>query len=310
MSTAFILESSIAPPSSEQPVAVNEPAAADQAAKRRAGRFWEIDALRGVAIFTMIVYHTMWDLWYWGVFPNVVLVAGLLVLLAALHLRHLPDLVGVSLTISYRRMRARATPGERLFPHFFWRGLRIFGLGMIITVAVLFAGVGYVDFGILHLIGISIILAYPLLRFKWLNLGLWIVFSLVGKGVEWIHVDTRWLTPIGITPQPYPAVDFFPLFPWFGVVLLGRLPGEPALRRQQAPVPPAGLGRFLPVQRPGIHGPPFARHLHDPPTDHPAGALPAGDREDLEYRSATQRCTEAAQRFTESLHFDFLCEAL
>jgi uncharacterized membrane protein len=36
-------------------------------------RFWEIDAWRGVAIITMIVYHLMWDLWYWRVLPDVVL---------------------------------------------------------------------------------------------------------------------------------------------------------------------------------------------------------------------------------------------
>ena len=121
MSTAFILESSIAPPSSEPPVAVNGPAAADQAAKRRAGRFWEIDALRGVAILTMIVYHTMWDLWYWGVFPNVVLWQGFWFYWQRFTCGTFLTLVGVSLTISYRRMRARAKPEERIFPHFFWR---------------------------------------------------------------------------------------------------------------------------------------------------------------------------------------------
>ncbi|MCA9869819.1 MAG: DUF1624 domain-containing protein, partial [Anaerolineae bacterium] len=28
----------------------------------RAGRLWEIDALRGIAIIMMVVYHLLWDL--------------------------------------------------------------------------------------------------------------------------------------------------------------------------------------------------------------------------------------------------------
>ena len=34
-------------------------------------------------------------------------------------------------------------------------------------------------------------------------------------------LDGRWLAPFGITPTRYPAVDHFPLIPWFGVALLG-----------------------------------------------------------------------------------------
>ena len=145
------------------------------AAVKTGPRFWEIDAMRGVAIITMIVYHTMWDLWYWRVLPDVVLWEGFWKYWQRFTAGTFLILVGVSLTLVYRRERATPWPRcARIFPKFFWRGLKIFGLGMIITVVVTVAGVGYVDFGILHLIGISTILAYPLLRFKWLNLVLWV----------------------------------------------------------------------------------------------------------------------------------------
>ena len=36
-----------------------------------------------------------------------------------------------------------------------------------------------------------------------------------------LWIDGRLLAPLGITPTYYPAVDYFPLIPWFGVVLLG-----------------------------------------------------------------------------------------
>jgi len=203
-------------------------------------RFWEIDSLRGVAIITMIVYHLMWDLWYWGVFPNVVLWEGFWLYWQRFTCGTFLTLVGVSMTIVYRRERERRGPDANLFPKFFWRGLKVFGLGLILTVVVAVAGVGLDDFGILHLIGISTILAYPLLRYKWLNLGLWVLFSLAGKWIEQFHfdgiwyfpqvgnwmgwpiwIDGRWFAPLGITPTHYPAVDYFPIIPWFGVVLLG-----------------------------------------------------------------------------------------
>lgn len=214
---------------------------------RRAGRFWEIDALRGVAIITMIVYHLMWDLWYWQVLPNIVLWEGFWKYWQRFTCGTFLILVGVSMTIVYRRERARQRPDARLYPKFFLRGLKIFALGMLITVFVTAAGVGVVDFGILHLIGFATMVSYPLLRFKWLNLGLWVVFSLIGKELENIHSDGswyiphfgnwwgnpilidvpgRWLAPLGITPTSYPAVDYFPIFPWLGVVLLGVFLGN------------------------------------------------------------------------------------
>ena len=208
-------------------------------------RFWEIDALRGVAIITMIVYHLMWDLWYWRVLPNVVLWEGFWKYWQRFTCGTFLILVGVSMTIVYRRQRQKLGPDANLYPKFFWRGLKIFGLGMVITIVVTAAGVGYVDFGILHLIGFATMVSYPLLRYKWVNLGLWVLFSVAGKWLETVHwdgrwfipqfgnwmgaplwIDGRWLAPLGITPTRYPAVDFFPIIPWLGVVLLGVFLGN------------------------------------------------------------------------------------
>jgi uncharacterized membrane protein len=43
----------------------------------------------------------------------------------------------------------------------------------------------------------------------------------VGGTLSPIWIDGRVLAPIGVTPTYYPAIDYFPLIPWFGVVLLG-----------------------------------------------------------------------------------------
>ena len=116
------------------------------------------------------------------------------------------------------------------------------------------------DFGILHLFGLATIVVYPLLRFKWLNLGLWVLFSIIGKWLETIHwdgafnpylgtilgrpvfIDGRWLAPLGVTPTSYPAVDFFPIFPWLGVVFLGIFLGNMlyAANKRHFPLPDWG----------------------------------------------------------------------
>ena len=221
--------------------------ATNAAQPARRTRFWEIDAWRGVAIITMIVYHLMWDLQQWGVLPDVMLTEGFWKYWQRFTAGSFLLLVGVSMTLVYRRERERRGPDANLYPKFFWRGLKIFGLGMIISTVLIVinvffvAGFGYIDFGILHLIGFATMVSYPLLPFKWLNLGLWVLFSAVGKWVETLHwdgamwmtpfgaevwIDGRWLAPLGVTPIRYPAVDFFPIFPWLGVVFLGIFVGN------------------------------------------------------------------------------------
>ena len=121
----------------------------------RLSRFWEVDALRGLAIIGMIVYHLIWDLDFFGynvsvsgldVFQKVV--AGTFILL-----------VGVSLALSYARK-------ARSWDYYFKRGLMVFGWGMVITVVTKLVLEGsYVRFGVLHLIGVSIALGYFLLGF-------------------------------------------------------------------------------------------------------------------------------------------------
>lgn len=202
------------------------PRAAERVTPRQTTqRFWEVDMLRGVAIVMMIIFHLMWDLWYFRVLPDVVLWAGFWKYFQRTTAILFIVLVGVSLTISYNRAAAkRGTEG--LFLKFLIRGLRIFALGMVVTVVTAALRIGYVDFGVLHLIGFSIAVAYPFIRYRWVNLALWAAFFVAGHYVQQIYVDTRWLVWLGLTPQLYAPNDFFPVIPWFGVVLLGIFLGN------------------------------------------------------------------------------------
>jgi uncharacterized membrane protein len=95
---------------------------------------------------------------------------------------------------------------------------------MLITLVFLILDYGYVIFGILHLIGLSIILAYPFLRLRYANLLLGL--SLIAAGAYLQAKDLgvggaagMLLAPLGILPEGLLMPDYRPLLPWFGAVL-------------------------------------------------------------------------------------------
>ena len=155
-------------------------------------------------------------------------------------------LVGLSLALSFDRERRG---GRRsLFGKYARRGGRIFLYGMLITFVFLAFGYGYVIFGILQLIGVSIVLAYPFLglRFASAFVGLAVLGAGVYVGAQQIVVGGVagvLLAPFGVLPEGLFMPDYRPLLPWFGVVLLGLFFGNvayvPLRKGPPAPAPPA-----------------------------------------------------------------------
>jgi uncharacterized membrane protein len=189
-------------------------------------RFWEIDLLRGVAILMMIGYHLHYDLDYFGSY-NFNIQAGFWLYFARAIAAIFLLLVGISLTLSFSRATKTQKRDKGLYPKYLKRGLKIFSWGLVITVMTwFFLSEGFVVFGILHLIGISIILAYPVLNFRYGNLVLGIVCLALGLYLKNLTVGFPWLLWLGLMPARFYSIDYFPLLPWFGAVLIGIFLGN------------------------------------------------------------------------------------
>ena len=78
----------------------------------------------------------------------------------------------------------------------------------------------YMYFNFLQMMGLSMIICIPFLRLgKW-NLIPAVFFILLGIGLEKIK-GPAWLMVFGILPPDFVPRDYFPIFPWVGVMLLG-----------------------------------------------------------------------------------------
>lgn len=190
-------------------------------------RFWEIDFVRGIAIILMITLHLFDDLFFLKMFHyelNWNLWFFWQRITAALFLM----LVGVSLTLSRCNAEKFSFGKERgLFKKYLKRGFTIFCLGLIITlVTKIYLKEGFIIFGVLHFIGTAIILSYPFLTLRFWNLILGVIVISIGSYLRGLKFSFPWLLWAGLMPANFDSVDYFPVFPWFGLVLLGLSVGN------------------------------------------------------------------------------------
>ena len=117
-------------------------------------RFIEIDFIRGFALSLMIAFHILWDLDYYGLSPLDQQIYGFGQYVPPVFF----SLVGICLVISSQHRR----PWELIS-----RGILIFSAGMVITaVTMVVLPDKPVTFGVLHCIGISIILSTLFIRYS------------------------------------------------------------------------------------------------------------------------------------------------
>lgn len=163
-------------------------------------------------------------------------------------------IAGVSLTLSQARLQV-SSPGPGHSPRasglvkVVRRGLTLLGLGCLVTGATwMAAGEQLVIFGVLHLIGASLILAYPFLGRPRASLGVGFLVIAAAQVTSRVRLDHPWFLWLGLQPQGYGSVDYAPLIPWFGPLLIGVSLGELLYPGGQPRWPLPDLSRPWPVR--------------------------------------------------------------
>ena len=186
----------------------------------RKNRYWEIDLIRGLAVIMMMVFHIFFDLDYFNVYTidfNYLPIKIFQYSIAIIFL----TLVGISLTLSYNK-KGNVISTKKISKKLIRRGLKIFSIGLLITMVTwVYPNNGFIIFGVMHCIGISIIMAIPFLKYKKISLFIGIIFVFFGIFLRAITVNFDYLLWLGLRSDQFYTLDYFPLFPWFGVVLIG-----------------------------------------------------------------------------------------
>ncbi|HJJ31066.1 MAG TPA: heparan-alpha-glucosaminide N-acetyltransferase [Methanocorpusculum sp.] len=191
-------------------------------------RYWEIDAARGAAIIGMIFFHfaaalVMFHLVeetdrFLAVFNTYVFGTAVFVILA-----------GISMVLRHERMRFKGKTDKEYYKTLVFRALLLFAIGMGITLVtwifslIVSDGQNFIKFGFLHMLGISMLIAIPLLRFRKWNILFGAILMAIGILLIPQITSPEWLFPLGIHSAEFLLYtpDYFPILPWAGVLLLG-----------------------------------------------------------------------------------------
>ncbi|MEM6461363.1 MAG: DUF1624 domain-containing protein [Pseudomonadota bacterium] len=174
-----------------------------------------IDVARGTALAAMVVYHFTWDLEFFGYVQQGLTAYGGWKMFARLIAGSFLFLVGVSLVLGH-------SDAIR------WRSFAV-RLAMIVAAAAAITGVTvyampdrFIFFGILHNIAVSSILGLAFLRLPAIVSLAGAIIVLFGKVYFAAPVFNHWaLLWLGLSTDRVVSNDYVPVFPWFGVVLLG-----------------------------------------------------------------------------------------
>ncbi len=184
-------------------------------AKAPAGRIIWLDMARCLAVIGMVIYHFTYDLSLFGFASPQNAVTGFWALFARLVAGSFVFLAGFGLFLSHHQ-------GIR-WPAFWRRFGVLVAAAALITVATFLAmRDSFIFFGILHSIALASLLGLAFLRWPVWVLGVVAVVVIALPRMARFEVldgPLFYWTGLG-TIAPY-TMDYEPVFPWFGIFLLG-----------------------------------------------------------------------------------------
>ncbi|MEO5573209.1 MAG: heparan-alpha-glucosaminide N-acetyltransferase [Gammaproteobacteria bacterium] len=205
-----------------------------------AQRYPSLDALRGLAIAFMIIYHFCFDLAYFGVlsadFNHSPFWLGLRSMIVTLFL----GVMGMSLMLATR-------PPIKWRPYFRRLGILLAAAALVSLSSYFLFPESVIFFGVLHFIVLASVISLPFIRLYWSNLFIGIGLLVFGLVYQHEYFNHPWLQWFGLMTYKPITEDYVPLLPWFGVVLIGLFLGKAIYARAQLPT----LARWQPVRLPG-----------------------------------------------------------
>ncbi len=205
------------------------------------GRFDRLDALRGLAIVWMALFHFSFDLSHFGWTAQDVYRDPFWTVQRTV-------IVSLFLFCAGAGQAVAVAAGQGA-PRFWRRWAQVAGCAGLVSLGSGFMFPNsWISFGVLH--GIAVMLL--LLRLGLAGLPVVALLALAALAIAapqlWQHAafDTRWANWLGLVTHKPITEDYVPVLPWLGVILLGfvvtRL--KPALWTGAAPAPLALLGRW------------------------------------------------------------------
>ncbi|MGF3584145.1 MAG: heparan-alpha-glucosaminide N-acetyltransferase [Thermoplasmatota archaeon] len=211
----------------------------------------ELDMLRGFAIIIMIFLHLLWDLDYFGLMPLNKQIYRIQPAIPTVFFL----LVGMCMIVSRNRKNDLSKTEQKKYDlHLIIRGLKIFGLGMILTIAsIIFIPDRPIIFGVLHCIGICIILSTIFLKIKpTYNLIISTILMTLSYFTARYPIENPNLLHIAIglhqTNIGQYTIDYFPLIPWLGVCILGISLGSWLYKDNKRRFHIPDLSKYTPVK--------------------------------------------------------------
>jgi uncharacterized membrane protein len=189
-------------------------------------RFDRLDALRGVAIVWMAVFHFCFDLNYFGFihqnFYN-----------DPFWTRQRACIVTLFLLCAGLGQAVAIDQGQR-WPRFWRRWAQVAGCALLVSIgSYLMFPKSFIHFGVLH--GIAVMLVILRLTAHW---GRWLwplglAALLLPHVVTHPFFDTRWTNWTGLVTRKPVTEDYVPLLPWLGVMWWGLAAGQWSLRHRR-----------------------------------------------------------------------------
>lgn len=173
-----------------------------------------LDAMRGFAIIMMVVFHFFYDLTLFGLADIPIYSSKGWIYFRFIILTSFLSSVGASLYLHHQRGINYSAFCRRIL-------LITLNAWVITAITYVFLAEKYVFFGILHLIALASVFALLFMRLYWINLFLGLLILYLGYNYSNGIFDNFGLRWIGMLPRATGSSDFTPIFPFFGLVLIG-----------------------------------------------------------------------------------------